>query len=319
MADHHWVVDPAEAGTRLDRWLAAPSRLGSRARARAALERGQVFAGEQELSLADAGRAVESGEGLRWWASRPGSAKRRAGYLRDGLPIVFEDASLIVVDKPAGLLTVRLPSAPAALSVEALLAPRTGRHAGVHVVHRIDRDTSGLVAFAKTSHAYEHLASQFVERTPQRRYLAVVEGRPEAEAGTWQDWLRWAPRGLRQEPARHGERGAREALSRYRVLAANAGASLLEVSLVTGRRHQIRVQAWLRGHPLVGERRYRTTPPGWAAGFPRQALHAWRLGLTHPHDERPLSFEAPPPEDFETLLVELVGRSWRKTLRTSTS
>jgi 23S rRNA pseudouridine1911/1915/1917 synthase len=314
MAENEWVVEPAEAGMRLDRWLAAPARLGSRARASTALARGQVFMGDRELSLADAGRAVAAGERIRWWASRPGSAKRRAGHRREGLDILFEDESLVVVDKPAGLLTVPLSSEPVAPSVEALLSPRPGRHAAVYVVHRIDRDTSGLVAFARTRQARDAMRAQFVARAPLRVYLAVVEGRPAPERGVWHDWLRWDPDRLIQTPSRKGVPRALEAISRYRVLSAGAHASLVEVTLATGRQHQIRVQAWLHGHPLVGERRYRSGLPAWGGEFPRQALHAWRLGLAHPHDGRPLRFEAPPPEELRLLIAAATGSAWRGTL-----
>jgi 23S rRNA pseudouridine1911/1915/1917 synthase len=311
MSDHDWVVDVADAGMRLDRWLADAARLGSRARAATALERGQIFTGDLELSLADGARRVAGGERIRWWASRPGSASRRAARRRPGLEVVFEDEALVVVDKPAGLLTVRLRSSPEAESVERLLAPRPGRYTPIHVIHRIDRDTSGLVAFARTREAYHALKAQFVERRPMRVYLAVAEGRIAPEQGTWRDWLRWDSNRLRQEPSRHGLPRALEAVSRYRVLGGNAQASLLEVTLVSGRRHQVRIQAWLRGHPLVGERMYRDAPPAWRGEFPRQALHAWRLGFLHPKDGRAMALEAPPPADMRHLIGEVAGTAWR--------
>jgi 23S rRNA pseudouridine1911/1915/1917 synthase len=305
MGEREWVVDPAEAGTRLDRWLAAPSRLGSRAKASTALARGQLFAGERELSPDEAGRPVAAGERVRWWASRPGSASRRAAHRREGLDVVFEDESLIVVDKPAGLLTVPLPADPGALSVKALLSLGSGRRATVHVVHRIDRDTSGLVAFAKTRAALHALREQFAGRTPTRVYLAVVEGRPEPARGTWRDWLWWNADRLRQEPSRQAAAGALEAVTHYRVRDQSESAATVEITLETGRQHQVRVQAWLNGHPLVGERRYRSGPAAWGEDFPRQALHAWRLGLRHPQDDRPLSFEAPVPADLARLIREV--------------
>lgn len=303
-----WIVEGGAAGARLDRWLADATRLGSRARAADALARGRVFLGGVELTLADAGRRLAGGERVEWWADRPGSASRRPARRCGHLAVVFEDGHLIVVDKPAGLLTVPLPADPEAESV----ADRVAEHWRSHgrrrpaVVHRIDRDTSGLVVFARTPAAQAALKAQFLDRRAERTYLAVVRGHPDPAAGTWRDWLKWDDRGLRQRPAKGRTRGAVEAVCHYRTAETFEGASLVEVRLETGKQHQIRAQAWLHGHPLVGERSY--VDEGEAAGpptFGRQALHAWHLGLDHPVDGRPLRFEAPVPADVRKLLTRL--------------
>jgi 23S rRNA pseudouridine1911/1915/1917 synthase len=174
------------------------------------------------------------------------------------------------------------------------------------VVHRIDRDTSGLVVFAKKPDAQGRLKEQFKRHEASRTYLAVVYGVPAPESGTWTDRLAWDKRALVQKKADAANPRSKEARSEYRVLERFDGASLLEVRLVTGKRNQIRFQAGLRGHPLVGETKYvlgRNRVP--VIDFPRQALHAYRLGLWHPLNGRPLRFEAPVPPDLAELIHKL--------------
>ncbi len=304
-----WRVDAIDAGTRLDKYLAAATRAGSRARAADALERGRVFVNDREMSIADAATAVVPGDAVRLWIDRPGTAKRRTAIGDDrDLRIVYEDDALIVLDKPAGILAVPLERRADARSVfedvKAYFGPR-GRRRPM-VVHRIDRDTSGLVVFAKTVAARDALKLQFTRRQPERVYLAVVYGRPTPPSGTWRDTLVWDTKALIQkETSRRDPRG-KEAISRYRVVEELAGAALIEVTLVTGRRNQIRLQARLRGHTLVGEQRYTYGPDAMRPiAFGRQALHASRLGFRHPDDGRHLTFESPLPPDFAALIARL--------------
>src|SRR5262249_6079237 len=151
--------------------------------------------------------------------------------------------------------TVPLPSHPDEISLleQARLHLRSQRKAEPLVVHRIDRDTSGLVIFAKTPEAQRGLRDQFERREAERVYLAVAYGHPKPEAGTWRDFLVWNQDALKQQPAERRDRRGKEAICRYRTLEKFSGAALIEVSLVTGKRNQIRVQAGLRGHPLIGE------------------------------------------------------------------
>jgi 23S rRNA pseudouridine1911/1915/1917 synthase len=310
-----WTVTPGEQGTRLDRFLAAHGRLGSRGGAAAALERGKVFLNGDEATPAQAGSLLTAGDRVRVWTDRPGSATRRHRTRRPradpGLDIVFEDSVLLVVNKPPGLLTVRLPRRPEAPSVESHLANylRPQRRMP-HVVHRIDRDTSGVVVFAKHARGAEALKAQFLRREPARVYLAVVEGHPSPPQGTWRDHLVWDRAVLTQRSTSARTVRAHHAISHYRVVDILPGASLLEVRLDTGKRNQIRIQAALRGHPLIGERQYRDSP-GKARPvepmirFGRQALHAWRIRLAHPIDGRPVAFEAALPSDMRELLTRL--------------
>jgi 23S rRNA pseudouridine1911/1915/1917 synthase len=306
-----WTVGSADAGQRLDKFLAAPDRAGSRPKAAAALERGKVFVNDREMTLADAAARVAAGDVVRLWMDRPGTARRRSSLGRDrDLPVVHEDDALIVVDKPAGLLAVPLPLQrrnDARSVFEDLKIYLSGRgRRRPFVVHRIDRDTSGLVLFAKTENAQLALKEQFKRHQPERVYDAVVYGVPSPPSGTWHDHLVWDTKALIQKETSPRDPRGKEAISHYRVVEALAGASLIEVRLVTGKRNQIRIQARLRGHTLVGERRYVYGPEALRPiAFPRQALHAHRLAFRHPADGREMAFEAPLPDDMTTLIARL--------------
>ena len=313
MAANEWTVEPGESGARLDKFLAAPQRLGSRAKALAALARGKIFVNDDEARSDAAARRLEDGDRVRIWMDRPGSAKApRPGPQTAGdVEILFEDAALIVVNKPAGLLSVPLERKSAAPSVydevERHLRP-SGKRRPL-IVHRIDQDTSGLVVFAKDTESQARLKAQFKRRQPDRVYLAVVYGHPSPASGQWRDHLVWDEKALIQKETHPRDPNAQEAISDYRVLERYKDTSLIEVRLQSGRRNQIRIQARLRGHTLVGEKRY-TFGPGTLRSiqFERHALHAWRLAFDHPSDGRRLQFEAPPPADFADLLQRLSNR-----------
>jgi 23S rRNA pseudouridine1911/1915/1917 synthase len=309
MSDQNWEVSESEAGLRLDKWLAAAERLGSRSKALSAIERGKVFINGVEQTVADAARRMQAGESIRLWLDRPGSAERRyAERHESGLHLLYEDSSLLVINKPAGLLTVPLSSQPDEPSLLDQLKYhlRSHKKSSPLVVHRIDRDTSGIVVFAKTPEAQRNLKDQFERRSAERVYLAVVYGYPKPEHGTWRDFLVWDQDNLRQQRAERRDRNAKEAVCRYHTLERFSGAALIEVSLVTGKRNQIRVQAGLRGHQLVGEKKYVYEPaPRHRIEFGRQALHAYRLSFKHPLGQRPLSFEAALPDDLQALLTKL--------------
>lgn len=307
-----WRVAHDADGVRLDKFLADAGRLGSRGRAAEALERGKIYLNDVEVGLSDRGRRLSPGDLVRAWLDRPGSAKRqpRLGVTNE-LDVVYEDDVMIVVNKPPGILSVPLERRPDAISVLDLIERRFRSHGRrrAYPVHRIDQNTSGLVVFAKTEPAQRTLKDQFKRREPTRIYWAVVYGTPDPPAGTWRDDLVWDEKALIQKPAHPRDPRRQQALSRYKVVESFDDASLIEVSLETGRRNQIRIQARLRGHTLVGEARYI-----YGSGslrpidFGRHALHARKLTLRHPLEARSMEFDVPPPADFLELLTRLRRR-----------
>jgi 23S rRNA pseudouridine1911/1915/1917 synthase len=241
-------------------------------------------------------------------------SKRTRTGRRGPLQVLYEDDALIVVNKPSGLLTVPLERKAASPSVYDQIVERYRSHGKRRpfVVHRIDQDTSGVVVFARTAQAQQELTRQFKRREPDRVYRAVVYGRLDPAEGTWRDYLVWDTKALIQKSTTASDPRGTEAISDYRVVEPLAGASLIEVRLRTGRRNQIRIQARLRGHPLVGEERYTgRVEAACEIAFRRQALHAYRVSFNHPADNRRLEFEAPPPADFVDLVDRLRRRAGR--------
>jgi 23S rRNA pseudouridine1911/1915/1917 synthase len=304
-----WAVAETDAGTRLDKFLAAPDRLGSRAKVASALERGKVFLNEVECTLGDASKRLVVDDVVRLWMDRPGSASRRPSPYKSGaLDILFEDDALVVLNKPAGILSVPLERRSQSPSVVTLLEDyfRSSGKRKPFVVHRIDLDTSGLVVFAKTAKAQTTLKDQFRRREPERVYRAIVYGHPSPAQGAWRDRLVWDTKALIQKETHPNDPAGVEAISHYRVVERFAGTSMIEVRLETGKRNQIRIQARLRGHTLVGETRYVYGPDALRpVDFPRQALHAFQLVFRHPSDGRRVEFEAPLPRDMSDLLTRL--------------
>ena len=312
MTNRRWTVTASEAGQTLDKFLAAPDRLTSRSKAAAARERGKVFLNEAEAGPADVRLRLKAGDEIRVWEDRPGSSRRRPAPFRSGpLHILHEDQHLIVLNKPAGLLAVPLERRSDETSIFDQIEDHFRSHGKRKplVVHRIDRDTSGVVIFAKDGRTQAALKQQFREHTPERVYLAVVYGHPTPESGTWRDHLVWDGKALIQKETHPKDPRAAEAVSQYRVVEKFESTSLVEVRLHTGKRNQIRIQARLRGHTLVGEIRYTYGPDELRPiPFKRQALHAWRIGFTHPVEQKTLRFEAPLPADMKKLIAQLRSR-----------
>ncbi len=222
-----------------------------------------------------------------------------------GWRVVHEDDDLIVVDKEPGLLTVPT-GAPVGDSLEELLLAsyrkRGHKKPALHVVHRIDRFTSGLVVFARNHPAAMELRRQFKERTPERIYLAVAEGKVEPDRGRLTHALSEHPKSLKIHVVAKASEG-RLASMRYRVLERFAHATLLEVTLETGRRNQIRVQLAAEGHPVVGDFSYGRP----SLLIARVALHAHRLAFDTPRGRKHVQFESPAPADLKRLLTKLKG------------
>lgn len=233
------------------------------------------------------------------------------------LSVLFEDPDFLVLDKPADLAVH-----PGAGRTTGTLAHRLLQHfpetvavggpGRPGIVHRLDKDTTGVLVIARTPLAYQQLSAAFAERRVDKLYLAVVYGRPAAAQGTIDRPIARHPTRRKEMTVRSSGRPAR---TDYRCLESAAGISLLELDLATGRTHQIRVHLRSLGHPLVGdpiygEARWKGLPRAAREPlrkFSRPALHAWRLGLEHPVSGRRLCFEAPVPADLRDLWEAVTG------------
>jgi 23S rRNA pseudouridine1911/1915/1917 synthase len=273
----------------------------SRRKARDVIEKGQVsVAGTM---VREPGREVEEGAAVEFDPNR-----RALSRARCTLPVLHEDENVIVVDKPAGLLSV--PSAPGVHDEETALRhvqdyarrlkPRGGY---AERVHRLDRDTSGALAFALSREARAGLIETFRHHRIERVYLAIVEGEPKGEAGTVDAPLREAWVSGRRGVAKPGEE-QRPARTHWRVRERLPGAALLDVRLETGRQHQIRVHLAHIGLPILGDPVYGRPAPGRPlAGRPM--LHAFRLAFAHPITGGRVAAESPLPDDFQRALAAL--------------
>jgi 23S rRNA pseudouridine1911/1915/1917 synthase len=303
----------AEGGQRLDKALAEACDL-SRERIKALIGEGAVT-----LDGAVVGQvSVKTGAGSAWTIRVPAVSAATAEAQDIPLVIAYEDDFLIVVDKPAGLVVHPAAGNPDGTLVNALLHHCRGQLSGIGgvarpgIVHRIDKDTSGLLVVAKTDAAHEGLARQFADHSITRAYLAITGGVPLPAAGTLRGAIARSGRDRKKMAlVEEGGRG-KHAVTHYRVLKALEGAALVECRLETGRTHQVRVHLASIGHALLGDPVYgrcpsRLRPVLAELGFRRQALHAAQLGFLHPIDGRPLLFSSPTPVDMGALLVELGG------------
>jgi len=216
--------------------------------------------------------------------------------------ILFEDHHLLVVNKPAPLLTQAPSQIPSLESMaKAYIKEKYAKPAGVYlgVPHRLDRPVSGVVCFARNTKAAQRVQAQFQERKVRKVYWALVEGDVIPEAGVWEDWIRKKVDEARVERAAEGESRAKLAKLGYRALKRVEGGTLLELSPLTGRTHQLRVQTAWRGHPVFGDATYGSKLDfGHVALEPRDrviALHAHSLTISHPFTQKELTFVAPLP------------------------
>lgn len=284
--------------TRLDLAAARRFRLSRRA-AREAVRSGRVDVNGQVRD--EPGVEVSASAALTFHPSRP--ARRK---VRTVLSVLAEEEDFLIVDKPAGLLSVPTPERESDTLLSRVLDylhHRYRRRPSAFVVHRLDRDTSGALLFARTRPALHHLQAPFREHRIDREYLALVEGEPPASGSFHADLIRDAGVGKRGV-AREGQAGKR-ALTRYRVVEKLHRASLVSVRPETGRTHQIRVHFAAAGHPVVGDRVYGRARGTVSLEAPRQMLHARRLGFPHPRTGAPVAAESPLPEDFVRIVAAL--------------
>jgi len=318
------VADEQES-MRLDRFLAASLTDLSRSRLEGLIEAGAVALGEKTIK--DSNHRVKPGEEYSVHVPEPRPARPEAQDIP--LHIVHEDKDLIVIEKPAGLVVHPAAGNPDGTLVNALIAHCGAELAGIGgearpgIVHRLDKDTSGLLVAAKNERAMKSLSKQFANHTIERAYNAVVWGAPRAGDGIIEGDIGRNPFDRKRMAVVRG--GGKVARTRYRVIETFGAperpfASLIECRLETGRTHQIRVHLTHLGHPLVGDPSYgraRQTPrpktdaeaKAYAAAgeFPRQALHAYMLGFQHPSTHKTLRFESPWPADFSALVKALRG------------
>ena len=315
MAGGHSIIaialDAGHAGWRLDRALADAIPTFSRERLKALIRAGALETGGQ--AVRDPAAKVKGGEQFTLKVPDPEPAHNEPQDIP--LVIPFEDEHLLVVDKPAGLVVHPAAGNREGTLVNALLHHCAGRLSGIGgvarpgIVHRIDKDTSGLLVIAKTDVAHEGLAKQFAAHSIDRRYLAIVNGVPKTAGGTVDAPLARSAHDRKKIAIVAGTRGKR-AVTHWKRLQALEVAALVECRLETGRTHQVRVHMASIGHPLLGD-------PVYGRGksvhrqllnqldFRRQALHAAGLGFTHPVTKARLSFESALPSDMQELLAAL--------------
>jgi 23S rRNA pseudouridine1911/1915/1917 synthase len=304
-------LDAGHAGWRLDRALADALPTLSRERLKALINAGAL---EREgTAVRDPSAKVKGGESFSLAIPEPEPAHNTPQDIP--LNIVFEDEHLLVVDKPAGLVVHPAAGNREGTLVNALLHHCAGRLSGIGgvarpgIVHRIDKDTSGLLVVAKTDVAHEGLARQFAAHSIDRRYLAIVNGVPMASEGKVDAPLARSAHDRKKIAIVEGSRGKR-AVTHWKRLKVLKNAALVECRLETGRTHQVRVHMASIGHPLLGD-------PVYGRGksvhrkllnqldFHRQALHAAGLGFTHPVTKARLSFESALPSDMQELFTAL--------------
>ena len=283
-------VDPTEAGERLDR-LAARRLEITRSAVQCIIQRGFLLVNGEEAAPS---YKVRGGEHIEAWMSEEGILPEEIS-----VPVIFEDEELLVVDKPAGLVVHPGAGNPSGTLVNALLG--RGIEGGEDpsrpgVVHRLDRDTSGLMVLAKGEPAYSRLVEQMSGRKVRRVYRAVVVGEGLPQTGTVDSAVGRDP----ENPTLMAAGVGRPALTRFEVLREVAGHAMLKVGLETGRTHQIRVHLSAIGHPVYADPLYGRAVPGR-----RLWLHAEKLSFAHPITKEPLEFESGIPEDLREAAVEL--------------
>ncbi len=314
------TIAAASAGDRLDRalatGLATQATAPSRSRIKALIAEGRVTSDGGTIS--DPSRRVKPGQVFS--LTVPEATVPHAVAQPMPLTIVYEDSNLIVVDKPAGLVVHPAPGNPDRTLVNALLAHCGPSLAGIGgvarpgIVHRLDKDTSGLMVAAKTDAAHHALVEQFSNRSIERAYMALVWGVPRPQSGTFTGAIGRSPRDRKKMAVLRG--GGRPAVTHYRVVKSLAGGrvSLVECRLATGRTHQIRVHLTTAGHPLLGDPVYgrsgapRGTPPAVIAAIgnlDRQALDAVVLGFDHPRNQERLRFEKSISNDINVIISKL--------------
>jgi 23S rRNA pseudouridine1911/1915/1917 synthase len=307
----------AHAGERVDRFLADAFGGLSRSRVKTLIDEGHLRGEARQVT--QPAEPVRAGVTYTLDLPAPVAATPRAQSIP--FPILYEDADLIVLDKPAGLVVHPAPGNLDGTLVNALLAHCGSGLTGIGaerrpgIVHRLDKDTSGVMVVAKTQMASDALTAAFAARDLDRAYHALVWGLPQPLSGEIEGAIGRDKRDRKRMAV--VDHGGKFALTRYRTMRAwQTSVALVECRLATGRTHQIRVQFAGQGHPIVGDPLYLRRIPtaakaiaqplrGRLLDFPRQALHAAELGFKHPRTGRPMAFKAALPADMQGLLQDV--------------
>ncbi|MDD4351586.1 MAG: RluA family pseudouridine synthase [Candidatus Gracilibacteria bacterium] len=300
-----YTVESHETGWRLDQFLVGRTEL-SRSQITKFIKQDKVKMRGKVVNKA--GLVLEEGQEV--YFSRPKDESPTVQAEEGNLDIVYEDEDLMVVNKPAGIVVHPAPGyrqGTLANFIKSHLAKDLSQVEGFvrpGIVHRLDRDTSGLIVIAKNSASQKNLANQFKDRIVKKKYLTLVLGHLEPKQGTIDSPI--ARHQLdRQKMAVSSAAGAKEAITHYKVIANYKLYSLLEVRIEQGRTHQIRVHLSAIDHPVIGDEKYGDIKVNKHAGLSRQFLHAAALSFLHPADGRKLEFEASLPEDLQGFLDEL--------------
>lgn len=306
------AIDASLIGQRLDRAIAVSAPQLSRERIKALLGAGAIVNDRGE-PLVQPSRKVDAAMTLS--ITVPDAAPAHAEAQAMPLVIAYEDEHLVVVDKPAGMVVHPANGNPDGTLVNALLHHCAGQLSGIGgvarpgIVHRIDKDTSGLIVVAKSDVAHEGLARQFFDHSIERVYQAIVSGHPAPPAGTIDAPLARSTTDRKKIAVVEEGRGKR-AVTHFRTVQPLLGATLVECRLETGRTHQVRVHMTHKGHPLLGDPVYGRSHSRHAValrslGFARQALHAARLGFIHPVTGDNVRCDSPLPPDMQELFTRL--------------
>jgi 23S rRNA pseudouridine1911/1915/1917 synthase len=312
------TAESGEAGERIDRLLAQRLPALSRSRLKGLIEGGNLTV--EGARVVQPSAKVRAGQRLVLTLPPAEEADPKAEAI--ALDILYEDEDLLVLNKPAGMVVHPAPGNESGTLVNALIAHCGESLTGIGgvkrpgIVHRLDKDTSGVMVAAKTESAHTALSAAFAARDIDRRYQAVVWGLPSPSKGEIEGNIGRSPRNRKKMAVVPG--GGKPALTRYSVVKslAGGGAALVECKLMTGRTHQIRVHMTEIGHPLIGDplyggpsrQRLSRLSPGAAAAaraFPRQALHAATLGFKHPRSGEYLNFATNLPLDIVDLIQSL--------------
>lgn len=307
-----WVE---EGGDRLDAYLADQLEDVSRSRIQKLISQEQVWVND---TICTSKKAVVQ-EGDRLQVTIPDAEPLVLEPEPIPLEILYEDAQMLIVNKPAGLVVHPAPGHASGTLVNALLwhcRTETGASTlsgigGIQrpgIVHRLDKDTTGAIAIAKTDFAHQHLQRQFHDKTARRDYLGVVYGAPKTEQGTIDAPLGRHPVDRQKMAIVPEAKGGRPAITHWQIKERLGNFTLINFELETGRTHQIRVHAASIGHPIVGDPVY-GSGRSLGVNLPGQALHAWRLRLQHPVTAAAIEVTALPPDSFMKLLDVLRKRT----------